>query len=79
MMRNLVTPVPIPNTMVKQITADGTARETVWESKWLPGNLYKYRGLQYSAIAQWWSTRLLTDRLKVRILFAEPFLFFEEI
>ena len=26
----------------------------------------------YSAIAQRWSTRLLTDRLKVRILFAEP-------
>ena len=32
-----VTPLPIPNRMVKPITADGTARETVWESRTLPG------------------------------------------
>ena len=31
------TPVPIPNTMVKPQRADGTARETVWESRMLPG------------------------------------------
>ena len=30
------TPVPIPNTMVKPQAADGTALETVWESRWLP-------------------------------------------
>ena len=30
------TPVPIPNTMVKTQTADGTILETVWESRWLP-------------------------------------------
>ena len=30
------TPVPIPNTMVKPQTADGTALETVWESRRLP-------------------------------------------
>ena len=30
------TPVPIPNTMVKTEAADGTALETVWESRWLP-------------------------------------------
>ena len=30
------TPVPIPNTMVKPRAADGTALETVWESRWLP-------------------------------------------
>ena len=30
------TPVPIPNTMVKARTADGTALETVWESRWPP-------------------------------------------
>ena len=35
-----VTPVPIPNTMVKTQAADGTALETVWESRWLP-NLLK--------------------------------------
>ena len=28
-----VPPVPIPNTEVKLFSADGTARETVWESR----------------------------------------------
>ena len=60
------TPVPIPNTKVKHQEADSTARAAVWEGRLLPG--------QCSAIAQRWSTRLLTDRLEVRILFAEPFL-----
>ncbi len=27
------TPVPIPNTEVKPLSADGTARETEWESR----------------------------------------------
>ena len=35
-MRSGDTPVPIPNTMVKTQAADGTALETVWESRWLP-------------------------------------------
>lgn len=35
-MRFGVTPVPIPNTMVKTETADDTILETVWESRWLP-------------------------------------------
>ena len=30
------TPVPIPNTTVKTQEADGTALETVWESRWTP-------------------------------------------
>ena len=30
------TPVPIPNTAVKPICADGTARATGWESRTLP-------------------------------------------
>ena len=34
-----VTPVPIPNTMVKLPGADGTARATVWESRLLLGQL----------------------------------------
>src|ERR1041384_4091924 len=34
--RSRVTPVPIPNTEVKPATADGTARETAWESRSLP-------------------------------------------
>ena len=32
-----VTPVPIPNTEVKPSSADGTWRETAWESRSLPG------------------------------------------
>ena len=39
-MRLRGTPVPIPNTMVKPQTADGTALETGWESRW-PPNLKK--------------------------------------
>ena len=35
------TPVPIPNTMVKTQAADGTALETVWESRWLPEYITK--------------------------------------
>ena len=35
-MRPGETPVPIPNTMVKTRTADGTALETVGESRWAP-------------------------------------------
>ena len=33
------TPVPIPNTMVKARTADGTILATVWESRRLPGSI----------------------------------------
>ena len=40
-MRLGVTPVPIPNTMVKTQAADETALETMWESRWAPG--YKRR------------------------------------
>ena len=32
-----VTPVPIPNTEVKPLSANGTVRETWWESRSLPG------------------------------------------
>ena len=35
-MRLRVTPVPIPNTMVKTQAADGTLLETARESRWLP-------------------------------------------
>ena len=40
-MRLGVTPVPIPNTMVKTQAADGTILETVWKSRWLPDSLEK--------------------------------------
>ena len=35
-MRQGVTPVPISNTKVKTLTADGTWWVTAWESRWLP-------------------------------------------
>ena len=38
-----VTPVPIPNTEVKPAGADGTARETAWESRKSPGLIKKAR------------------------------------
>src|SRR4026208_2451761 len=51
-----VTPVPIPNTEVKPAGADGTARETAWESRKSPGLIQKparafcSRGLFYFCI-----------------------------
>src|SRR3990172_9051951 len=39
--RSRVTPVPIPNTEVKPATADGTAWETVWESRSLPAVIHE--------------------------------------
>ena len=54
-MRLGVTPVPIPNTMVKTQAADGTALETVWESRWMPDPLktgftsdQRIEGIQFS-------------------------------
>src|SRR6187200_881857 len=38
-----VTPVPIPNTEVKPLWADGTARATAWETRSLPGLNQKAR------------------------------------
>ena len=35
-MRQGATPVPIPNTTVKALAADGTMLATAWESRWLP-------------------------------------------
>ena len=35
-MRPGETPVPISNTTVKTREADGTALETMWESRWTP-------------------------------------------
>ena len=36
-------PVPIPNTAVKPLRADGTCRATGWESRSLPGLILKRR------------------------------------
>jgi hypothetical protein len=40
-----VTPVPIPNTEVKPVGADGTARVTAWESRKSPGLLKEARSV----------------------------------
>ena len=37
-MRLGVTPVPIPNTMVKTYAAENTMLETTWEDRWLPNS-----------------------------------------
>ena len=42
-MRLWETPVPSPNTTVKTQAADGTALETVWESRWAPDQKEKNR------------------------------------
>ena len=44
------TPVPIPNTMVKTEAADGTALETVWESRWLPVPFQKIPGQECQGV-----------------------------
>ena len=44
-----VTPVPIPNTMVKTQAADGTSLETVRESRW-PPNLKKKNNLKIKLV-----------------------------
>ena len=38
-MRPGVTPVPIPNTMVKTRAAENTILVTVWKDRWLPNSL----------------------------------------
>ena len=48
-MRLRVTPVPIPNTMVKTQAADGTMLETAWESRWLPDQKKK---MMYANLSQ---------------------------
>src|SRR5205814_553667 len=50
-----VTPVPIPNTEVKPLRADGTARATAWETRSLPGvktprSRKARRGFSFSAL-----------------------------
>ena len=64
--------VPIPNTMVKTQAADGTALETVWESRWLPeyvtnlqSKLIAYlRAIVRSTISNARNTRVKTAELK---------------
>ncbi len=43
--RERATPVPIPNTEVKPLIADGTMWFAAWESRTLPGFLFLDKGL----------------------------------
>ena len=54
MMRLGDTPVPIPNTMVKTRTADGTMLETAWESRWLPDCKKKYSRIAKSGMEKFY-------------------------
>ena len=47
------TPVPIPNTTVKTQSADGTALETVWESRWAPDQKKKKLNLPVMRDFKW--------------------------
>ncbi len=60
------TPVPIPNTTVKTYAADGTALETVWESRWLPAPnqkhgemLIEHRTGTHRSVPTWYSGEAL--------------------
>ena len=75
-MRLGVTPVPIPNTMVKTQAADGTALETVWESRWLPEfeekkNWFYQWSEDWRDSVFWWlmkqAVRVFTLRLKNQV------------
>ena len=57
------TPVPIPNTMVKTQAADGTALETVWESRWPPDQ--KKEILPVIRVLKTFKV-LMTDKISVR-------------
>ena len=59
-MRSGVTPVPISNTMVKTWTADGTALETVWESRWPPNLKEKSKGRSAAGVKNKYGQRWAT-------------------
>ena len=61
-----VTPVPIPNTMVKTQAADGTALETVWESRWLPEFEKRKTGFTSDQRIEQKFSFLMTDKASVK-------------
>ena len=65
-----VTPVPIPNTMVKTYAADGTWLETARESRWLPDFFQPHsgRGKPDASLRYLFPEGLSTscDRIKLR-------------
>ena len=83
-----VTPVSIPNTKVKLLEADGTAWETVWESKWLPGlygslaqsveHMTFNHGVRSSTLRWITKNRQISDEI-CRFFFAKLFRNFEQV
>ena len=63
------TPVPIPNTMVKTQAADGTALETVWESRWMPDPLKT--GFTSDQRIERKFSFLMTDKASVKDMYLE--------
>ena len=63
-----VTPVPIPNTMVKTQAADGTALETMWESRWLPEFEKRKTGFTSDQRIEQKFSFLMTDKASVKNL-----------
>ena len=61
-----VTPVPIPNTMVKTQAADGTALETMWESRWLPEFEKRKTGFTSDQRIEQKFSFLMTDKASVK-------------
>ena len=61
------TPVPIPNTTVKTQSADGTALETVWESRWAPDQKKKNWIYQLWEILNECLKFLMTDKNSVNM------------
>ena len=68
-MRLWETPVPIPNTMVKTQAADGTALETVWESRW-PPDQKKIKKTGFTSDIRWKEnfSSYMTDKISVSIV-----------
>ena len=62
------TPVPIPNTMVKTQAADGTALETMWESRWLPEFEKRKTGFTSDQRIEQKFSFLMTDKASVKSL-----------
>ena len=68
-MRSGDTPVPIPNTTVKTQAADGTALETVWESRWMPDPLKT--GFTSDQRIERKFSFLMTDKASVKDMYLE--------
>ena len=77
-MRSGETPVPIPNTMVKTWAADGTALETVWESRWPPKQKKKknwfHQWLEIKRDFSFWWLMKEAVRCTLKIAYKEKYL-----